>query len=123
MPYEVSGATAGITVAYQGGISSAVSVPVAASSPSVFTYNATGAGEAAAFNVIDGTVNSAANPVKIGGYIELFATGAGQTSPGGVDGKLAALPLPSPVGAVSATVGGVPAVVQYKGAVWIAVSN
>jgi trimeric autotransporter adhesin len=123
VPYEVSGATAGITVAYQGGISSAVSVPVAASSSNLFTYNATGAGEAAAFNVIDGTVNSATNPVKTGGYIELFATGAGQTSPGGVDGKLAALPLPSPVGAVSATVGGVAAVVQYKGAVWIAVSN
>jgi uncharacterized protein (TIGR03437 family) len=67
--------------------------------------------------VVDGSVNSAANPVKIGGYIELFATGAGQTLPGGVDGKLAASPLPSPVGAVSATVGGVAAVVQYDGAV------
>jgi uncharacterized protein (TIGR03437 family) len=117
VPYEVSGATAGITVAYQGGVSSAVSVPAAASSPSLFTYNATGAGQAAAFNVVDGSLNSATNPVKIGGYIELFATGAGQTSPGGVDGKLATVPLPSPVAAVSATVGGFPAVVQYKGAV------
>ncbi len=89
MPYEVSGATAGITVAYQGGISSAVSVPVVASSPNLFTFNATGAGEAAAFNVVDGSVNSATDPVKVGGYIELFATGAGQTSPGGVDGMLA----------------------------------
>ena len=123
VPYEVSGATAGITVAYQGGISSAVSVPLAASSPNLFTYNATGAGEAAAFNVVDGTVNSATNPEKVGGYIELFATGAGQTSPGGVDGKLAALPLPAPVGAVSATVAGVAAVVQYKGAVFGAVDG
>jgi uncharacterized protein (TIGR03437 family) len=123
VPYEVSGGTAGITVGYQGGISSAVSVPVAASSPSLFTYNATGAGEAAAFNVLDGTLNAATNPVKIGGYIELFATGAGQTSPGGVDGKLATLPLPSPVAAVSATIGGLPAVVQYRGAVFGAVAG
>ena len=123
VPYEVSGATAGITVGYQGGISAAFSVPLVATSPSIFTYNATGAGEAAAFNVVDGTLNSAVNPVKIGGYIELFATGLGQTSPAGVDGKLAALPLPSPVAAVSATIGGLPAVVQYKGDVFGAVDG
>jgi uncharacterized protein (TIGR03437 family) len=89
----------------------------------LFSYNGTGAGQAAAVNVVDGTLNSAANPVKIGGYIELFATGEGLTTPSGVDGKLATLPLPAPVAAVSATVGGVPAVVQYKGAVYGAVAG
>jgi len=119
VPYGVSGsgATANITVAYQGGVSAAFAVPVAASSPGLFSYNASGAGQAAAVNVVDGTLNTAANPVKVGGYISLYATGEGQTSPLGVNGELATTPLPSPVLPVTATVGGLPAVVQYKGAV------
>jgi trimeric autotransporter adhesin len=61
-------------------------------------------------------VNTAANPVKIGGYISLYATGEGQTTPTGVDGKVASGPvLPMPNLPVSATVGGIPAVVQYAG--------
>ncbi len=115
VPYAVSGTTTNVTVAYQGQISSSFSVSVTASSPGFFTYNSTGAGEAAAINANFGTFNSAANPVKIGDYITLFATGEGQTTPAGVDGKLATIPLPSPNLAVSATVDGIPAFVQYKG--------
>jgi uncharacterized protein (TIGR03437 family) len=118
VPYAVSGTTTNVTVAYQGQISSSFAVSVAASSPGFFTYNSTGAGEAAAINANFGTFNSAANPVKIGDYITLFATGEGQTTPAGVDGKLATIPLPSPNLAVSATVDGIPAVVQYKGGVF-----
>ena len=118
VPYEVSGPAANITVASGGGISPAVSVPLAASAPSLFTYNGTGAGEAAAINVVDGTTNSATNPVKIGGYIELFATGEGQTTPAGVDGKLGGLPPAVPNLPVSVTIGGLPVNVTYKGGVY-----
>jgi uncharacterized protein (TIGR03437 family) len=117
VPYEISGTTANIMVAYAGGISSAFSVPVAASSPSFFSDNATGAGQAAAINDVDGTLNTAANPVKVGAYISFYETGEGQTTPAGVDGKIATVPLPTPNLPVTATVGGLPAVVQYKGAV------
>jgi uncharacterized protein (TIGR03437 family) len=75
-------------------------------------------GQAAAVNYVDGTVNTAANPVKIGGFIELYATGEGQASPAGVDGKLAGLPLPAPNLPVSVTVGGVNALLQYYGAAY-----
>ena len=84
-----------------------------ASSP----LNETGAGQAAAVNAADGTVNTAANPVKIGGYISLYATGEGQTSPAGADGKLGGSTATHPVLPVSATVGGIPATVQYQGGV------
>jgi uncharacterized protein (TIGR03437 family) len=117
-PYAVSGTTTNVTVTYQGQISCTFAVSVAASSPGFFTYNSTGAGEAAAINANFGTFNSAANPVKIGDYITLFATGKGQTTPAGVDGKLATIPLPSPNLHVSATVDGIPDVVQYKGGVF-----
>jgi uncharacterized protein (TIGR03437 family) len=123
VPYSISGSVANVTVSYQGAVSSALPVPVAASSPGFFTSNSTGAGQAAALNAIDNTLNNAANPVKIGAYISLFVTGEGQTTPSGVDGKLATVPLPSPVLSVTATVGGLPAVVQYKGAVYGAVAG
>jgi uncharacterized protein (TIGR03437 family) len=115
VPYAVSGAIAEVTVTYQGEVSTAFNVAVAASVPSLFTLNQTGAGQAAAINAIDGTVNTAANPVKTGGFISLYATGEGETAPAGVDGRLTASTSASPVLAVSATVGGIPATVQYAG--------
>jgi trimeric autotransporter adhesin len=116
VPYEVTGSSAQVVVSYQGQASPAFTVPVAASAPSLFSLNETGAGQAAAINAVDNTVNTAANPVKIGGYISLYATGQGQTTPAGVDGKVASGPvLPMPNLQVSATVGGIPAVVQYAG--------
>jgi uncharacterized protein (TIGR03437 family) len=55
--------------------------------------------------------------VKIGGYISLFATGEGQTSPVGVDGKLGGTVGARPLGNVSVTVGGINATVQYAGGI------
>lgn len=118
VPYEVANsAVAQVTVSY-GGASSTFAVPVAATAPSIFTANGSGIGEAASVNNADSTLNSAGNPVKVGGYIQLYATGEGQTSPAGMDGALAplTLPLPAPIAPVTATVGGIPATVVYAGA-------
>ena len=128
VPYSISGITAFVTVAYQGGISSGFSVALAATSPGIFTYNATGAGQAAAINVTTGTLNTATNPVKPGDFISLYATGEGQTSPAGVDGKVwpvsvLPLPPPTPLAKVTATVGGVPATVSYAGGVPLTVAG
>ncbi len=114
VPYSITGATAQVMVTYQGQVSTTFPVPVAASAPSLFTLNQTGAGQAAALN-LDGKVNTAANPVKIGGFISLYATGEGQTSPEGVDGRLGGSNAAHPILPVSVTVGGIPATVQYKG--------
>ncbi len=114
VPYAISGTTAQVTVAYQGETSDPATVLVAPSAPGIFTSNLTGAGQAAAING-DGTVNTAANPVKIGGYISLYATGEGQTSPPGADGKVAGSTAATPVLPVAVTVGGIPATVQYQG--------
>ncbi len=118
VPYGVTGSTAQLTLVYQGQILPALTLPVAASAPSFFTSNQTGAGQAAALNVVDGTFNSATNPVKIGAYIELFATGEGQTNPAGVDGKVGGSTATHPNASVTATVGGLPAAVQYAGGVF-----
>jgi len=119
VPYEISGAASvPVVVSYQGQISAAFNVNFAASSPGLFTANASGAGGAAAINFADGLENSASDPVKIGAYILLYATGEGQTTPAGVDGKLGGLTPAVPVLPVSVTVGGVPATVTYKGGVY-----
>jgi uncharacterized protein (TIGR03437 family) len=107
--FALAGATAQVTVTYQAQTSATFAVPVAPSAPDLFTSDQTGAGQAAASNA-DGTINTAANPVKIGGVISLYATGEGQTSPVGVDGKLGGS---GPLLPVRVTVGGIPAAVQY----------
>lgn len=115
VPYAITGASAQATVTYRGRISAALTVPVALSSPNLFTLNQTGAGEAAAINAVDHTVNTAANPAKTGDYVSLYATGEGQTVPAGEDGKLVGPTPTRPVLPVNVTVGGIPAVVQYAG--------
>jgi uncharacterized protein (TIGR03437 family) len=47
--------------------------------------------------------------------LSLYATGEGQTLPAGVDGKVAAAPLPEPVALVTVTIGGVGAEVRFAG--------
>ena len=46
----------------------------------------------------------------------VYATGEGQTSPAGVDGKLAVAPYPAPLLPVSVTIDGIAAQVLYAGA-------
>jgi uncharacterized protein (TIGR03437 family) len=65
----------------------------------------------------DNSVNGSGNPADVGSYIAIYATGEGQTSPGGVDGKIASSIYPKPVADVSVTIGGVQATVAYAGAV------
>lgn len=114
-PYSVSGSAAQLTVSYQGDESAAFTVPVAAAVPSVFTANRVGAGQVSAFNDVEGLFNSAATPVRIGGFLSFYATGEGQTAPAGMDGMVGGSTQTSPILPVSATVDGIPAFVQYAG--------
>ena len=114
-PYGITGTTVQVTVTYQGQTSAAIPVSMAPSAPGIFTLDSTGQGQAAASNQDGVTVNTAATPAKVGDYISLYATGEGQTSPAGVDGKPASVPYPHPNLPVAATVGGQDAPVQYAG--------
>jgi len=89
-------------------------VPVQPANPAIFTADASGAGQATAQNA-DGTPNSPSNPAQPGSVITLWATGAGQTDPPGVDGQLSTDPLPRLALPITATVGGKIATVVYAG--------
>ncbi len=119
VPYEIAGMTsASVIVNYQGEPSVTSTVPVASTSPGIFTLNSSGSGQVLAVNLDGtGTLNSATNPIAMGDFVLLYATGEGQTTPTGVDGKPAPTqaPFPMPLQTVTATVNGVPAVVGYAG--------
>jgi uncharacterized protein (TIGR03437 family) len=117
VPYEIAGRTSTfVQVEYLSQRSNAFTVQVAATAPGVYTLNSTGQGPGAILNA-DYSVNSDANPVPVGGVIQVFATGEGQTIPPGVNGKLADDPiLPKPVLPVTATISNIPATVTYMGA-------
>ena len=118
VPYEVDG-KAGTQVQLQNGslTTDPIALPVTAVAPSIFSVNLTGSGPAAVLNQDGLTVNSAASPAAKGSVISIFATGEGQTQPGGIDGAIAdAASLPRPVQPVQVWIDGRQAEVQYAGA-------
>jgi uncharacterized protein (TIGR03437 family) len=123
VPYEVAGQTATqIQVIYQGQNSNLVTVPVVAAAPGIFTLDYSGSGPGTVLNQ-DGTVNSANNPAAVGSLVSVFATGEGQTKPGGIDGVLDGSPAPQAAQVVTATIGGVNATVRSAGGVTGAVAG
>jgi uncharacterized protein (TIGR03437 family) len=115
VPYSIlAGGSADVTVTYQGQTTTTAGVPVTSAAPGVFTTNAAGSGQAAAVNQ-NKSINSVDSPAPLGSIISLYVTGEGQTSPAGVDGKPAAIPLPQPLLPVSVTMSGQPATVTYQG--------
>ena len=110
-PFSLQGqATTSVQIEYRGRLSNAVVLPVSLATPAVFGTD----GEPAILNQ-DGTLNSQENPAARGSVVSVYATGAGQTTPPGVDGQLVAGELPLTNLRVTATMGGVPTEVLYAG--------
>jgi len=102
-------------VQYQGVTSAPFNLSVSSQIPALFTLNSSGTGQAAAINNKDGSINGAARPAKVGDYVQLYITGAGQTNPAGTDGLINAGPGPVPAGTVKVTIGGQTANVNFAG--------
>jgi uncharacterized protein (TIGR03437 family) len=115
-PYGIyKNASTQVQVTRQGQSVAELRLPVAEAAPAIFTMDGSGAGQGAILNQ-NSTVNSPSNPAAKGSIIIVFATGAGQTDPGGTDGQLAGDPLPIPLLPVSVQIGGLDAKVLYAGA-------
>jgi uncharacterized protein (TIGR03437 family) len=116
VPYSVNGkAITRLQVVYGQTRTPLVVLAVAPTRPGIFTADASGAGAAAVLNQ-DGTLNSPGNPAAKGSVITFWATGVGQTNPPGVDGQLAAPPLPVPVLPVIVGIANMGAHADYIGA-------
>jgi uncharacterized protein (TIGR03437 family) len=117
VPYGVAGrATTSVEVEYKGAKSAAVSVPVAPTSPALFT---TDGKQAVAANG-NSCCNSPSSKAAAGGVLVLYATGEGEPAPIPIDGSVSnyatLADYPRPKLPVSVIVGGKPATIQYAGA-------
>ncbi|MGA3027349.1 MAG: glycoside hydrolase family 44 protein [Bryobacteraceae bacterium] len=130
VPYEIvanpATTSVNVQVEVQGNRSLPVALPVAAVLPGLFTNDYSGLGQAALLNSDNGVItrNGPSNPTTTplptkpatrGSYIEIFATGGGQTTPPGVDGRMVTSILPSPVQSCSVKIGGLDANVTFCG--------
>ena len=116
VPYAVDGKP-GTQMKVQVGslVSDPIALPVTPVGPSIFSANTSGTGQGAILNS-DLSVNTSANPAPKNSIIVIYATGEGQTSPGGVDGQQALTTFPKPLQPVTVNIGGLPAQVLYAGA-------
>ncbi|MBZ5620098.1 MAG: hypothetical protein LAQ69_15440 [Acidobacteriia bacterium] len=116
VPYEVAGQqTTQMVVVRNGQSTQPATLQVAAAAPAFFTADSSGSGQVAAQNE-DGTLNGPQNGAPAGSVVALYATGEGQTTPGGVNGRIAGKVVPKPVAPVSVRIGGVDAEIVYAGA-------
>ncbi len=114
VPYQVKGkGTVQMQVEYRGIQADPVTLNVSDTAPGIFAADG-GKGQGAILNE-DGNPNSASNPAAAGSIAVLFATGEGETTPVGVNGKIATDAPPKPVAPVSVSVGGQDAQVLYAG--------
>ena len=107
VPYTVAGASlTHMEVRYLGQIVAALDLPVAAAAPAIYPTTIDQ----------DGGLNSPAAPAARGSVVTLYATGEGLTTGSNVTGQIAAPPYPRPAQAVTLTIAGVTAQIQYAGA-------
>jgi uncharacterized protein (TIGR03437 family) len=118
VPYEVSGrASTSVQVVYKGVPSDPVVYNVAAAVPGIYTMNSQGSGPGAILNQDGVTVNSSSAPAAKGSVVSVYMTGEGVTAPANVTGSITppGSTAKKPVALISATVGGVPATVEFAG--------
>lgn len=108
VPFAVTGSAATIVVTVNETKSNAVTVPLAPTSPGIFSFPATGIGSAAALHS-DYSLVSATSPATQGEIISMYLTGLGATNPKVQDGAAApgAAPLAVITGGIAIYVGGV----------------
>ena len=85
VPYSTTGPTATIVV-QNGTNSNAVTVPVAATAPGVFTSNQSGSGIGAMLHAADFSLLDAGHPAAAGETVSIYLTGMGAVNPALDDG-------------------------------------
>jgi uncharacterized protein (TIGR03437 family) len=120
VPYEVAGrTTTSVVVEYQGVQSAPLIYSVQPAVPGIFTQNQQGTGPGAIINQDGVTGNGPGTLAPKGSVVSVYMTGEGQTSPAGLTGAIAPINVPAPWKQpqlkATATIGGLPATVQYYG--------
>ncbi|MBY0508490.1 MAG: hypothetical protein K2X03_31555 [Bryobacteraceae bacterium] len=116
IPFAASGPSVSIAVRNGATTSAAVDVPLAPTSPGIFTLDQSGLGAGAILKP-DFRVVNATNPARRGETVLVFLTGLGAVSPAIGDGQAASSSVLSRVtGLVNVYIGGKRATVSFAGA-------
>jgi len=113
VPFSTAGPTASIAVNNNGTKSNTVIVPVAKTSPGIFTVPSAGIGPGAVLHA-DFSLVSAAKPARVGETILIFLTGLGAVTPSVSDGAPPNI-LTDTTAAINVYFGGISARPVYKG--------
>ncbi len=105
VPFEVTGATAGMTLEYNGLTSNVATVAVVPAAPQLFV---------GALNQ-DGSPNTSFNPAPAGSIVTLWGTGAGLMNLPQTDGQITTTVLATPVLTTTISAAGQPFPVTYAG--------
>jgi uncharacterized protein (TIGR03437 family) len=117
-----AGGSTNIQARIASGSSGTVSMPIAATSPGILTYEVGSTGQAKAINQDgtlngDGTIDPSHRAAARGSVIQVYATGLGAVTPAVAQGVPApSSPLSTTVAPVTATIGSAAATVSYAGA-------
>jgi uncharacterized protein (TIGR03437 family) len=116
-PFSISGKqNVKVQVEFNGVLSNAITLPVVATKPAVFSLNQFGSGQGAILNQ-DYSVNGSAHPAAHGSVVQIFMTGGGVLDKPGQDGQItSASPLRHLAAPVTVSIGDVDAKVQFAGA-------
>jgi uncharacterized protein (TIGR03437 family) len=110
------GGTATVQVNSSSGSGGVLTLNTVDAVPGVYTTGFGGLGAVNAINQ-DGSVNSVLHPAAKGSYLTLYANGLGAVNPALVAGAIPpGNPLSFAAGSVTASIGGLPATVQFAGA-------
>jgi uncharacterized protein (TIGR03437 family) len=112
MPFEASG-NATLTLVREDSQTTAVTIPIAATQPGLFSADSSGTGAAAAQRA-DSSSLSDANPATRGEEVVLYATGLGTVTPNALTGQ-GAVGAPTTTNAVTVTIGGRAVTPDYAG--------
>jgi len=118
VPYGVSGRTVTtVRISYQGVQSNPLIYNVTTTAPGIYTQNSSGTGPGVILNQ-DYSENGPTKPAATGSVVAVYMTGEGATNTTPPDGAIAPVNgtgLYKPLLPVTATIGGIPATVQYYG--------
>ena len=116
-PYEIAlFTTVNVVVSNNGVTSATFQVSVNTASPAIFTSGQNGTGQGAILNQ-DNSVNGPNNAAARGSVIAIYGTGEGSVTPAVPTGSVTPVSgtFPQPILPVTVTIGGVPAVTNYRG--------
>ena len=114
VPWELAGQSQASLTATRNGVEAVQLVNIAPVAPAIFSANATGTGQGVIVNTSYQLVDSA-NPAAAGSFVSIYCTGLGAVSNQPPTGSPAPDSPPSISATPQASIGGVPANVQFSG--------